>query len=136
MSNYATKEELDHATSVDTSDLKAEVDKLGINKLTNVPTSLNNLKTKVDDLDVSKLKTVSVDLKKLSDVVDNEVNKNTKFNTLKTKVISLENKIPDATTINQYNTYKQNLEKKIGDVDKKNTGYKWFSDYNCFEYKN
>ena len=114
MSNYATKEELDHATGVDTSDLKAEVDKLGINKLTNVPTSLNNLKTKVDDLDVSKLKTVSVDLKKLSDVVDTEVNKNTKFNTLKTKVISLENKIPDANTINQYNTYKQNLEKKIG----------------------
>ena len=43
--------------------LKAEVDKLDINKLTNVPTSLNNLKTKVDDLDVGKLKTVSVDLR-------------------------------------------------------------------------
>ena len=49
--------------------MKAEVDKLDINKLTNVPTSLNNLKTKVDDLDVGKLKTVHVDLKKLSDVV-------------------------------------------------------------------
>ena len=62
-----------------------------------------------------------------------------KFNTLKTKVNSLEKKIPDATTlihINQYNTDKQNLEKKFGDVDKKNTRYKWFSDYNCFEYKN
>ena len=47
-------------------DLKAEVEKLDINKLTNVPTSWNNLKTKVDDLDVGKLKTVSVDLKKLS----------------------------------------------------------------------
>ena len=32
--------------------LKTEVDKLEINKLTNVPTSLNNLKTNVDDLDV------------------------------------------------------------------------------------
>ena len=53
--------------------LKAEVDKLDINKLTNVPTSFNNLKTKIDDLDIGKLKTVSVDLKKLSDVVDNEV---------------------------------------------------------------
>ena len=83
---------------------------------------MNNLKTKVDDLDVGKLKTVPVDLKKLSDVVANEVVKNTKFNTLKTKVNSLEKKIPDATTlihINQYNTDKQNLEKKIGDVDKK-----------------
>ena len=57
--NYATKEELDHATGIDTSDLaakkyfialKPEVDKLNINKLTNVLTSLNNLKTKVDDL--------------------------------------------------------------------------------------
>ena len=129
LSNYATKKELDYATGVDTSDLaakkdfialKAEVGKLEINQLVNVPTSLNNLKTKVDDLNVGKLKTVPVDLKKLSDVVDNEVIKNTKFNTLKTKVNNLENKILDATTlihINQYNTDKQNLEKKIGDVD-------------------
>ena len=72
--------------------MKAEVDKLDINKLVNVPTSLNNLKTKVDDLDVGKLKTVPVDLKKLSDVVDNEVVKNTKFNTPKTKVSNLEKK--------------------------------------------
>ena len=46
------KTELDHATGVDTSGLaskgdftglKAEVDKLDINKLVNYPTSLNNL---------------------------------------------------------------------------------------------
>ena len=58
-SNYATKKELEHATGIDTSDLsnkkdfiplKAEVDKLNINKLVNVPTGLNNLKTKVNDL--------------------------------------------------------------------------------------
>ena len=38
--------------------LKAEVDKLDINKLVNklVPTSLNNLKTKVDDLNLGKEK--------------------------------------------------------------------------------
>ena len=51
LSNHATKKELDHATSTDTSDLgakkdfialKAEVDKLYIDKLANVPTSLNN----------------------------------------------------------------------------------------------
>ena len=41
--------------------LKAEVDKLEINKLANVPNSLNNLKTKVNDLDVGELKTVSVE---------------------------------------------------------------------------
>ena len=35
---------------------------------------------------------------------------------------NLQKKISDATTlihINQYNTDKQNLEKKIGDIDKK-----------------
>ena len=73
MSNYVTKEELEHATDIDTSDLaakkdfvtfKAEVKKLKINKLTNVPTSLNNLTAKVDGLDVGKLKTVPIDLKK------------------------------------------------------------------------
>ena len=119
MTNYATKKELEDTTGNDTSDLankkdfivlKAEVDKLDINTLIHAPTSLNNLKTKVDDLDVGKLKTVPVDMKKLSDVVHNEVVKNTKFNTLKTKVNNFEKKIPDATTLihkNQYNTDKQ-----------------------------
>ena len=45
--------------------LKAEVDKLDVNKLVNVSTSLNNLKTKIDDLDVGKLKTVPIDWKKI-----------------------------------------------------------------------
>ena len=72
---------------------------LDINKLVNVPTSLNNLKTKVDNSDVGILKSVSVDLLKLNDVVDNEVVKNTKFNTPKAKVNDLENKIPDASTL-------------------------------------
>ena len=76
---------------------------------------MNNLKAKADDIDVGKLKTVLVDMKKLSDVVGNVVVENTKFNTLKRKVNSLEEKISDATIliyINQYNTDKQNLEEK------------------------
>ena len=100
----------------------AEVGKLDINKLVNIPITLSNLKTKVDELDVGKLKTVPLELKKLSDIVDNEVVKNTKFNTLKTKINDLEKKIPDATTlihINQYNTDKQNLEKKWEMLTKK-----------------
>ena len=40
---------------------------------------------KVDELDIVKLKTVPINLKRLSDVVDNDVVKNIKFNTLKTK---------------------------------------------------
>ena len=49
LSNYTTTKELEHANGIDASDLvtkkgfialKADVDKLDINKLTNVPTSL------------------------------------------------------------------------------------------------
>ena len=77
---------------------------------------MNNLKAKVHELGVGKLKTGPVDLKKLKDVVDNEVVKSIKFNTLETKVNSLEKKISDATIlnyINQYNTVKPSLEKKL-----------------------
>ena len=91
----------------------------------NVPTSLNDLKTRVNYLKAVKLKTVSVDLKKNKHVADNDVMKNTKLKILKTKVNEIDQKILDATTliyINQYNTNKQNLEKKIRDVDKKLSG--------------
>ena len=45
-----------------------------------------------------------------------KVVKNIKFNTVKTKVNKLVRRIPDAITfshINEYNTDKQNLEKKM-----------------------
>ena len=72
LSNYATKKNstilqaLIHliCTKKYFIALKTEVEKLDINKLVNVPTSLNNLKTKVNGLDVGKLKTVPVYLKK------------------------------------------------------------------------
>ena len=60
------------------------------------------------------VKTVPVDLKKICDVLDNEVVKNKKFNTLEAKVNSFDKKVPDATTLIQINKYKidkQNLEK-------------------------
>ena len=66
-------------------------------------------------------------------MMTNEVVKNTKFSTLKTKVNELVKNITEATIlidINQYNIDKQHLEKKIGDVDK-NTRYKWLSDCDC-----
>ena len=71
--------------------MKAEVEKLDINKFVNVPPSFNNLKTKVDYLDVGKLKTL-LDLKYLSNLEDKEVAKNTELNTLKTKVNNFKNK--------------------------------------------
>ena len=66
----------DLASKKDFIALKAEVDKLDVNKLVNAPTSMNNIKTKGDDLDVGKLKTVPVDWKKVNGVVANEVVKN------------------------------------------------------------
>ena len=87
-----------------------------------IRTILNNLKTKVENLGVGKLKTVLVDVKKLRDFVDNEVVENVKFNVLETKLNNSDKKNLDATAlshINQFKTDKQNLEKKIRDVDKK-----------------
>ena len=110
LTNYVTKKELEHAKGIDTSDLaakknfvtlKSELDKLGVNKFVNIPASLNNLKTKVLVLDVAKLKIVPKDLKILSDVVDNQVIKNTKFNTLKMKV----NKIGKKACCKYFNSH-------------------------------
>ena len=102
--------------------MKAEVDKLDITKLVNVPTTLNNLKTRVGELDVGELKITPVDLKKLSDVVGNEVVEKTVYNKLKAKLNKLDKKITNATIlihINQYNTDKPNLDKKNRNIYKK-----------------
>ena len=60
MSNYATKADLKNVTGTDTSKLAAKSD-------------LANLKAETDKLDIDKLVPVSVDLSKLSDVVKNDV---------------------------------------------------------------
>ena len=79
MSNYTTKNELEHATGVDTSNiaaksdfivLKVEINKLDTKKLINALTDLNDLRAKIDDLDLGKLKMVPIDLEKVSDLVD------------------------------------------------------------------
>ena len=123
LSNYATRKELYYAAGVDTSDLAAKnallLWKLKLTKYTLLNQLMFKLiwiiqKQKVDHLDVGKPKTVRVNLNKLSDVVDSEVVKNTKCKTLKTNIINVGKKIPDATAlihINQYNIDKQNLEK-------------------------
>ena len=69
LSNYATKVDLKNATGIDTSklgeksdltSLKAELDKLDVNKLKYVWTNLRNLKSKVDKLDIDKLVRVPI----------------------------------------------------------------------------
>ena len=81
--------------------LKADVDKLDINILTNFPSELNYFKSKIDKLDVDKLLSAPVDIKKISDVVSKEVVTNIKFNKLNTKVKNLENNIFDSCTLTQ-----------------------------------
>ena len=64
--------------------MKAEVDKLDIAKLVNVPFSLNNLKTKLDDLDTGKLKSVPAPIEKIKVLQ--------KKNLLKHKIQHIKNK--------------------------------------------
>ena len=68
----------------------------------------------MDDLDVGKLKTVPIDLKKLSDVVNKEVLK-TKYNTekqdLEKKLENVENKISDVSGLATNTAFKQKSEK-------------------------
>ena len=54
------------------ANLKSNEDKLGIDKLKNVPSNINNLKSKADKLDVDNLVPVRADLSKLSDAVKND----------------------------------------------------------------
>ena len=81
MSNYATKADIKNLSHIDTSSfalksnfasLKTEVDKLDIDKLKSLPTSIRRLKSKVYKLDIDKLTPVPVNLSKLSNAVKNE----------------------------------------------------------------
>ena len=71
--NYATKNDLQNVTHVDTSRLA-------------IKTSLASLKTEVDKLNIDKLAPVPVDLSKLSDVVKNDAVTKTVYDKLFAKV--------------------------------------------------
>ena len=66
-------------------------------------------------------------------VVKHEVVKNTEFNTLKAKVNNLKTKILEATTLIYINQYNNKIQRKKSKMLMKNTRYKRFSGYNCFE---
>ena len=103
MSNYGKKADLKNATGIDTSKLaaksnlvclKAEVNKINVDKSKNVSTNLSNLKSEVGKLDIGKLKTTPVDLSKLSNVVKTDAIKKSEYNA---KIKNIEDKIPDIT---------------------------------------
>ena len=81
LTSYATKNDLNNITHVDTSSFASK-------------TNLTALKTKVDKIAVDKLKAAPVDLAKLTNAVKNDVVKKTDYNT---KVTSIEAQIAGLT---------------------------------------
>ena len=80
---------------------------------------LTKLKAEIDKTDMVKLKTVSVDLSKLGNVVNNKVVKKAVYD----KLVANINNIDTSGFVlkAKYDTDKSGLEKKISDVDEKNT---------------
>ena len=111
--------------------LKAEIDKLDINRLVNVPSNLNNLKIKVVDLEVDKLKIVPTKetkfTKKIEDVDKKlfDVSGLVTTTALDTKIKEIDNTIPDLSGL---------LKKTYYEVEILEREEKYFTafDYNKF----
>ena len=106
LSNYVTKLDLKEAAVTDTTTFALK-------------SNLTSLKTEVDKLGIDKLVQIPVDLSKLSDIVKNDVVKKTVYNKLVTKVNNIDTTSFVSKT--KYNTDQSNLEKKISDAEKKNS---------------
>ena len=103
LSSYAAKTDLKKVTHVDVSSFASK-------------TNLANLKAEVDKLDIAKLTPVSDDLAKLINVVKNDVVKKFEYNKLDTRVDNT-----DTTGFvlkTKYDTGKSDLENKISDAEK------------------
>ena len=104
LSNYATKTDLKNVSHVDVSSFALK-------------SNLANLKTEVDKLDIDKLTLVPHDLAKLINVVKNYVAKKTIYHKLVAKVNNI-----DTTGFvlkSTYDTDTPYLERKISDAGKK-----------------
>ena len=104
LSNYATKTNLKNVTHIDVSSFASK-------------TNLANLKTEVDKLEIAKLTPVPDDLVKLSNVVKNDVVKKAEYNKLVTKVDNIDT--TEVVLKTTCDTGKSDLEKKTSDADKK-----------------
>ena len=93
------------------------MNKLGIDKLKNVPTSSSNWKSKVDKIDVDKLVLVPATylllLSKLSDAVKNDVVKKDVHNA---KIKNIEDKIPDITNVATNTTLNAKINEIRGEI--------------------
>ena len=124
LSNYTTKKDINDITHVHTSNFALK-------------TNVANLKAEVDKLDIDKLATVPVDLSKLSNVVKNDVVEKAVYDKLvakvnyidtsdyvlktnfNTKFTGLENEIPNTSGLvkkTDYNSKITEIENKIPDI--------------------
>ena len=101
LSNYEKKTDIRNISHIDTSSFALK-------------TNLASLKAEVDKLDIDKLVPIPVDLSKLSDVVKNDVVKKTVHDKLVAKVDNIDTS--DFVLKTKYNTDKTELENKIPDV--------------------
>ena len=76
--------------------------------------NLSKLRAEVDKIDIEKLKKIPVDLSKLSNVMNNEVVKKTVYDKLVAKV-----DVKGFVLKSKYGTDRSDLEKKISDAGKK-----------------
>ena len=111
LSNYATKDDIKNITHVDTSSFALKA-------------NLANVKTEVDKLDIDKVTTVPADLSKLSNVVKNDVKK-----IVYDKLVAKVNNIDTSGLVKKtdYNTKISEIEVKIPDT----SGLVKKTDYNA-----
>ena len=102
--NYATKTDLKNVSHVDVSSFTLK-------------SNLANLKTEVDKLDISKLTPVPNDLAKLNNVVKNDIVKKTEYNKLVTKVDNINT--TNFVKKTKYEKDGSDFEDKINKIDKK-----------------
>ena len=101
LSNYATKADIKNISHIDTSSFALK-------------TNLANLKAEINKLDIDKMAPVPVDLSKISDGVKNGAIKKTVYDKLVAKVYNIDTSEFVLKTTD--NTDKAELEKKIPDV--------------------
>ena len=94
---------MENTTGIDTSKLALK-------------SNLANLRAEIDKINVDKFKTLPADLSKLSNVVNNEVVKKTVYDRLVAKVNNIDTSGFVLKT--KYSTNKSDLEEKISDADK------------------
>ena len=102
--NYATK-----------NDLK-NISRIGVSSYA-LKSNLTSLKAEVDKLDIDKLTSVPIDLAKLTSVVKNDVVKKTEYDKLVNKVNSIDNTNFVART--KYGKDGSDFEDKINKIEKK-----------------